>query len=166
MCRLGQRRQRCGQPDPLQRPKVAVRTGDTTQRERQQMVRKPPHILIITPESLYLMLTGKTGRNVLATARAVIVDELHALIDTKRGAHLMLSLARLDVLCGRPLQPLWPAMPPPAPVWVLQVYFETIQRFLGQTVADSPSPKSPLPGKLICHGADLPRIVPVNLTYV
>ncbi len=84
--------------------KVAVRTGDTTQRERQQMVRKPPHILIITPESLYLMLTGKTGRNVLATARAVIVDELHALIDTKRGAHLMLSLARLDVLCGRPLQ--------------------------------------------------------------
>lgn len=83
---------------------VAVRTGDTTQRERQQMVRKPPHILIITPESLYLMLTGRTGRNVLATAGAVIVDELHALIDTKRGAHLMLSLARLDALCGRPLQ--------------------------------------------------------------
>lgn len=83
---------------------VAMRTGDTTQRERQQMVRKPPHILIITPESLYLMLTGKTGRNVLATARTVIVDELHALIDTKRGAHLMLSLARLDALCGRPLQ--------------------------------------------------------------
>lgn len=83
---------------------VAVRTGDTTQRERQQMVRKPPHVLIITPESLYLMLTGKGGRNVLATARTVIVDELHALIDTKRGAHLMLSLARLDALCGQPLQ--------------------------------------------------------------
>ena len=83
---------------------VAVRTGDTTQRERQQMVRKPPHVLIITPESLYLMLTGKGGRNILATARTVIVDELHALIDTKRGAHLMLSLARLDVLCGKPLQ--------------------------------------------------------------
>lgn len=83
---------------------VAVRTGDTTQRERQQMVRKPPHVLIITPESLYLMLTGKGGRNVLATARTVIVDELHALIDTKRGAHLMLSLARLDALCGKPLQ--------------------------------------------------------------
>lgn len=83
---------------------VAVRTGDTPQRERQQMVRKPPHILIITPESLYLMLTGKGGRNILATAQTVIVDELHALIDTKRGAHLMLSLARLDALCGRLLQ--------------------------------------------------------------
>lgn len=83
---------------------VGIRTGDTPQRDRQQMVRKPPHILIITPESLYLMLTSKTGQGVLATARAVIVDELHALIDTKRGAHLMLSLARLDYLCGRPLQ--------------------------------------------------------------
>lgn len=83
---------------------VAIRTGDTPQRDRQQMVRKPPHILIITPESLYLMLTSKTGQNVLATAKAVIIDELHALIDTKRGAHLMLSLARLDDLCGAPLQ--------------------------------------------------------------
>lgn len=83
---------------------VAIRTGDTTQRERQQMVRKPPHILIITPESLYLMLTSKTGQNVLSTAKVVIIDELHALIDTKRGAHLMLSLARLDALCKKPLQ--------------------------------------------------------------
>lgn len=83
---------------------VAIRTGDTPQQERQQMVRKPPHILIITPESLYLMLTSKTGQNVLCTAKAVIIDELHALIDTKRGAHLMLSLARLDALCKKPLQ--------------------------------------------------------------
>lgn len=83
---------------------TGIRTGDTPQKDRQKMVRKPPHILIITPESLYLMLTSKTGRNVLATAKAVIVDELHALIDTKRGAHLMLSLARLDRLCKRPLQ--------------------------------------------------------------
>lgn len=83
---------------------VAIRTGDTTTRERQQMVKRPPHILIITPESLYLMLTSKTGQNVLCTARAIIIDELHALIDTKRGAHLMLSLARLDALCGQPLQ--------------------------------------------------------------
>lgn len=83
---------------------VAIRTGDTTPRERQQMVKKPPHILIITPESLYLMLTSKTGQNVLCTAGAIIIDELHALIDTKRGAHLMLSLARLDALCGKPLQ--------------------------------------------------------------
>lgn len=81
-----------------------VRTGDTPQSKRQQMVRKPPHILITTPESLYLMLTAKTGQKILQTAKAVIIDELHALIDTKRGAHLMLSLARLDVLCGEPLQ--------------------------------------------------------------
>ena len=78
---------------------VGIRTGDTPQRDRQRMVRKPPHILITTPESLYLMLTSKTGQNVLATAKAVIVDELHALIDTQRGAHLMLSIARLDNLC-------------------------------------------------------------------
>ncbi len=83
---------------------TGIRTGDTPQKDRQRMVRKPPHILIITPESLYLMLTSKTGQNVLATARAVVLDELHALIDTKRGAHLMLSLARLDRLCDRPLQ--------------------------------------------------------------
>ena len=84
--------------------RVAIRTGDTTQQERRQIIRKPPHILIITPESLYLMLTSKTGQNMLCTAGAVIIDELHALIDTKRGAHLMLSLARLDFLCSKPLQ--------------------------------------------------------------
>ena len=83
---------------------AAIRTGDTPQKERQRMVKHPPHILIITPESLYLMLTSKSGRQVLKTARAIILDELHALIDTKRGAHLMLSVARLDKLCGRRLQ--------------------------------------------------------------
>lgn len=83
---------------------VGIRTGDTEQGERRRMVRRPPHILITTPESLYLMLTSKSGQSVLCTARAVIVDELHALIDTKRGAHLMLSLARLDALCQRNLQ--------------------------------------------------------------
>ncbi len=83
---------------------AGIRTGDTPQRKRQQMIRRPPHILIITPESLYLMLTAKTGQKVLATAEAIILDELHALIDTKRGAHLMLSVARLDALCTKPLQ--------------------------------------------------------------
>lgn len=83
---------------------IGIRTGDTPQRDRQRMIRKPPHILITTPESLYLLVTSKSGQNMLATARAVILDELHALIDTKRGAHLMLTLARLDRLCGRPLQ--------------------------------------------------------------
>lgn len=83
---------------------VAVRTGDTPQQERQKMAKRPPHILIITPESLYLMLTSKSGRSVLRTAKALIIDELHAMIDTKRGAHLMLSIARLDHLCGVPVQ--------------------------------------------------------------
>jgi ATP-dependent Lhr-like helicase len=84
--------------------RVAMRTGDTPQSERRRMVKTPPHILITTPESLYLMLTAKASRQMLRTARWIIVDELHALIDTKRGAHLMLSIARLDGLCPRPLQ--------------------------------------------------------------
>ncbi|MDR1665029.1 MAG: DEAD/DEAH box helicase [Clostridiales bacterium] len=84
--------------------RVAVRTGDTPGYERQKMVKNPPHILITTPESLYLLLTSVSGRGMLKTARAVIIDELHALIDAKRGAHLTLSLARLDKLCGKPLQ--------------------------------------------------------------
>jgi len=83
---------------------IAVRTGDTPAAERSKMARKPPHILITTPESLYLLLTAKSGQQMLKTARAIIIDELHAMLDTKRGAHLMLSLARLDALCGRPLQ--------------------------------------------------------------
>jgi len=83
---------------------IAIRTGDTPQSERQRMVKKPPHILITTPESLFLMLTGKSGQSVLRTAKWIIIDELHALIDTKRGAHLMLSIARLDKLCAAPLQ--------------------------------------------------------------
>ncbi|MCL2708075.1 MAG: DEAD/DEAH box helicase, partial [Defluviitaleaceae bacterium] len=83
---------------------VSVRTGDTSASERKKMVKNPPHILITTPESLYLLITSQTGRNMLKTARAVIVDELHAMIETKRGAHLMLTLERLDALCGAPLQ--------------------------------------------------------------
>ena len=83
---------------------VAVRTGDTPQAERQRMVAHPPHILITTPESLFLLLTSRGGRKMLAMARAIIIDELHAMINGKRGAHLMLSLARLDRLTGRTVQ--------------------------------------------------------------
>jgi len=83
---------------------VAVRTGDTPAGERTKMAKNPPHILITTPESLYLLLTSKSGQQMLKTAKAIIIDELHAMLDTKRGAHMMLSLARLDTLCGRPLQ--------------------------------------------------------------
>ena len=87
---------------------AAIRTGDTPQKERQRMVKHPPHILIITPESLYLMLTSKSGRQVLKTAKAIILDELHALIDTKRGAHLMLSVARLDKALRPQASENWP----------------------------------------------------------
>ncbi len=83
---------------------AAIRTGDTTAAERRRMALHPPHILITTPESLYLLLTSRSGERMLRTARTVILDELHALIGGKRGAHLMLSLARLDALCGRRLQ--------------------------------------------------------------
>jgi ATP-dependent Lhr-like helicase len=87
-------------------PKVtaAVRTGDTTSAERRKMLKKPPNILVTTPESLYLLLSTVSGQEMLKTAQAVIIDELHAMISTKRGAHLMLSLARLDVLIGKDLQ--------------------------------------------------------------
>jgi len=80
--------------------RTAVRTGDTTPKERQGIVRKPPHILITTPESLYLMLTAERSREVLRTATTVIVDEVHALLRDKRGSHLALSLARLDHACA------------------------------------------------------------------
>ena len=84
--------------------RVAVRSGDTPAHERQAMVRKPPHILITTPESLYILLTAEKSRQFLKTARTVIVDEIHAVAADKRGAHLALSLERLDALAGRPLQ--------------------------------------------------------------
>ncbi|MEW5754708.1 MAG: DEAD/DEAH box helicase [Pseudomonadota bacterium] len=76
-----------------------VRTGDTPQSERTRMRKQPPHILVTTPESLFILLTSASGREMLQSVRTVIVDETHALAGNKRGAHLMLSLARLDALC-------------------------------------------------------------------
>ncbi|MDQ3195688.1 MAG: DEAD/DEAH box helicase, partial [Pseudomonadota bacterium] len=83
--------------------RTQVRTGDTPQSERQKMVRCPPHIIVTTPESLYILLTSDSGRRMLASTQSVIVDEIHALAPNKRGAHLALTLARLDALCGRKL---------------------------------------------------------------
>jgi ATP-dependent Lhr-like helicase len=83
---------------------AAVRTGDTTQGERAAMLRTPPHILVTTPESLYLLLTSDRSRQMLRTVRTVIVDEIHAVIGSRRGAHLALSLERLQKVCDRPLQ--------------------------------------------------------------
>src|SRR5688572_16563506 len=89
----------------LDAPRItaAVRTGDTTQAERAAMLRTPPHILVTTPESLYLLLTAERSREMLRTARLVIVDEIHAVIGTRRGAHLALTLERLQQVCSAPL---------------------------------------------------------------
>jgi len=82
--------------------RTAVRTGDTPMWERQQMGKRPPHILVTTPESLYILLTAEGSRRMLRTTRTVIVDEIHAMADDKRGSHLALSLARLDALVEGP----------------------------------------------------------------
>ncbi|HEY0705878.1 MAG TPA: DEAD/DEAH box helicase, partial [Polyangia bacterium] len=84
--------------------RAAVRTGDTPMAERRAIVKKPPHILVTTPESLFILLTSESGRRGLRSVRTVIVDEIHALAPDKRGAHLALSLERLDRLLEGRLQ--------------------------------------------------------------
>jgi ATP-dependent Lhr-like helicase len=84
--------------------RAEVRTGDTTAAQRQALIKKPPHILVTTPESLYLLLTSDSGRRMLSTARTLILDEIHAVVDDRRGAHLAMSVARLSALTKNPLQ--------------------------------------------------------------
>src|SRR5579883_2471905 len=78
--------------------RTAVRTGDTLMTERRSMLKTPPHILVTTPESLYILLTADKSRETLRDVKTVIIDEIHAVADDKRGAHLSLSLERLDKL--------------------------------------------------------------------
>src|SRR5215207_8453080 len=113
---------------PYTEPTVGLRTGDTSSRDRQSLVRHPPDLLITTPESLYLMLTSN-ARETLRGVEAVIVDEIHALAPTKRGAHLALSLERLDVLCERPPQRIG--------LSATQRPLEEVARFLGGFEAPS-----------------------------
>jgi len=80
--------------------RTAVRTGDTLMHERRAMLKRPPHILVTTPESLYILLTAEKSRAILRAVETVIVDEIHAVADDKRGAHLAISLERLEALCG------------------------------------------------------------------
>src|SRR6266436_6667514 len=82
---------------------AAVRTGDTSQSERAAMLRTPPHILVTTPESLFLLLTAERSRRMLQSVRTVIVDEIHAVIGTRRGAHLAITLERLQRVASAPL---------------------------------------------------------------
>ncbi len=88
---------------PLPEIRAAVRTGDTKASERQKMAKKPPHILITTPESLYILLTSCSGRQGLTGVRTLILDEIHAVADNKRGSHLSLSVERLCALAQQPV---------------------------------------------------------------
>ncbi len=108
--------------------RAMVRTGDTSQSERAMMRRSPPHILVTTPESLYILLTSESGREMLKNVRSVIVDEIHALAGNKRGAHLTLSLERLNQLCRRP--------PVRIGISATQKPIETMARYLTGSHAD------------------------------
>lgn len=111
--------------------RALVRTGDTPAKERQQMVRRPPHILVTTPQSLYLLLTGKKSREILRSVHTVIVDEIHAVARDKRGSHLALSLERLNALC--------PVRPTRIGLSATQKPLEELGRFLVGT--SSPAPR-------------------------
>ncbi|MDF0651956.1 MAG: DEAD/DEAH box helicase [Nitrospira sp.] len=109
--------------------RVLVRTGDTPMVDRQQMLKRPPHILVTTPESLFILLTADKSRRLLQTVRTVIVDEIHALAPNKRGAHVALSLERLEALTL--------AKPQRIGLSATQRPIETIAQFL---VGDRPTP--------------------------
>ena len=109
--------------------RVLVRTGDTPMTERQQMLKRPPHILVTTPESLFILLTAEKSRRLLRTIRTVIVDEIHAVAPNKRGAHLALSLERLEALTL--------TKPQRIGLSATQRPIETVARFL---VGDRPMP--------------------------
>ena len=115
----------------LRTPSVGMRTGDTPGKDRQALVRTPPDILITTPESLYLMLTSR-ARESLRSVEYVIIDEIHAMAPTKRGAHLMLSLERLDEIAHRPPQRIG--------LSATQRPLDEIARFLGGFGPDRPRP--------------------------
>jgi ATP-dependent helicase Lhr and Lhr-like helicase len=110
--------------------RTAVRTGDTLAHERRAMLARPPHILVTTPESLYILLTAAKSREILRTVESVIVDEIHAVADDKRGAHLALSLERLDHLTGKRL--------PRTGLSATQKPIELVAHFL--TGSDRPDP--------------------------
>src|SRR6185295_6902499 len=111
-------------------PVITIRTGDTPQAERARFQREPSDILITTPESLYLLLTSN-AREALRSIDTIIIDEIHALVPTKRGAHLMLSLERLEALCERSPQRIG--------LSATQRPLDEVARFLGGADAARPS---------------------------
>ena len=120
-------------------PEISVRTGDTSQKERARFMKHPGDILITTPESLYLLLTSEAGEG-LRSVETVIVDEIHALVPSKRGAHLALSLERLEALAGRRLQRIG--------LSATQRPLEEVARFLGGAESSTTAPVIPLAGGL------------------
>ena len=128
------------QDSPLPRLDVLVRTGDTPQSVRRRMVKRPPHILITTPESLYLILTSPVAREMFRTVRTVIVDEIHTLVGNKRGVHLAVSLERVVELASRT-----PAGGPIQRIGLsaTQRPLDEVARFLGGYESPIPHPPSP-----------------------
>jgi len=147
-------------PPPI---RTAVRTGDTPSAARQRMLREPPHVLVTTPESLYLLLTSERSRDLLRTVDTVIVDEIHALARDKRGSHLALSLERLAALCDHP--------PTRIGLSATQRPIEEIARFL---VGSETSASHPLPAMRDQHwmerdqpaGDRVPRPAPPSVHIV
>ena len=138
-------------------PTVGIRSGDTPTRERRQLIRHPPDILITTPESLFLMLTSK-ARETLANVQHVIIDEIHAIAGTKRGAHLMLSLERLEELTAAPPQRI--------ALSATQRPLDEIARFLGGAVVDGNGTVTPRPVTVVDADArkelDVEVVVPIE----
>ncbi len=165
--------------EPFHPPTVGMRTGDTPPDERRKLIRHPPDLLITTPESLYLMLTSQ-ARDTLRGVEAVIIDEIHALAPTKRGAHLALTLERLEalILSSREQSPSGvpdPADPAPAPAFqriglsATQRPLDEIARFLGGAVVDPhdpAAPRRPRPVRIVDAGVRKPLeiqvVVPVE----
>jgi len=119
--------------------RTAVRTGDTLMKDRRLMLKRPPHILVTTPESLYILLTAEKSRAILRDVETVIVDEIHAVADDKRGVHLALSLERLEALTYRP--------PVRIGLSATQKPIEEVAHFL----AGNPDPNNPRPDPVIVN---------------
>ena len=132
--------------EPYVAPAIAIRTGDTPQSERARFQREPADILITTPESLYLLLTSN-AREALRSVHTIIVDEIHALVPTKRGAHLALSLERLEAQCERPPQRIG--------LSATQRPLDEVARFLGGTVTTRPSRSSGRPERAAMTSASM-----------
>ncbi|MGE3273232.1 MAG: DEAD/DEAH box helicase, partial [Chloroflexota bacterium] len=137
--------------DPVHMPTVGLRTGDTEAAERARMARTPPDILITTPESLYLVLTSQ-ARAMLQSVELVIVDEIHTLASTKRGAHLALSLERLEHLIGRPVQRVG--------LSATQRPLEEVARYLGGGSVEPSTPREDAPSPVRGRGEDWDEISP------